>query len=183
MSLDQQTERDGGLVADLCAKLDLHIGSTEKLQRSMARTLQKPPAQPVFGRSAGIAAFVTGASAVIDISQNGPDQGHFWYIRSIVVGGLNPSLAVTGRGDIYISSTDLSRIPSLAAIGLGDWRDWADMTPGVAQIAFYGRGEMCLRCSEKVFVVISNGTNGQQYVATVAYEDYEEGASKQEWGM
>lgn len=178
MSLDLQTE-PGGLVAELCAKLDLHIGSTDKLAKAVAR--QKPPSQPVFGRTAGAGLFVTGLPLVISFPLKGPDQGHFWYVRSIVVGGLSPTVAAAGRADVYISAAGLGGVtPSLAAIGLADWRDQSIALPNVS---FYGTGEMPLRLNEELFVVVTGGTNGQQYVAAVQFEDYEEAARKQDWSM
>lgn len=184
MSLDLQTE-PGGLVAELCAKLDLHIGSTEKLQRNMVKALRKPPTTPVFGRTAGVGTFTTAEGThVFRLGQRGPDQGHVWYIRSLVIGGLNPSLAVAGRADVYVSASDFKAQPNLTAMGLGDWRDWADFTPGVAQVAFYGRGELELRFNEKVFIVVTGGTNNQMYVAAASYEDWEESPiDTQEWSL
>lgn len=172
MSVDyQQTERDGGLVADLCAKLDLHIGSTEKLQRSMAKALQKPAAQPVFGRATASGLFVTGAPLMLHFNLSGPDQGHFWYVRSIIVGGLTTATAVAGRADVFVTAGGLGGQTSMAGIGLADWRDQSVALPNVA---FYGRGEMPLRLNEEIVVIVNGGTNGQMYVAGVQFEDFEE---------
>lgn len=181
---DQDQHDTDGAVASLCAKLDLHIGSTDRMAKQLQRSLRKPPAQPVFGRAGGSGVYdSTAAYMAVRMAQRGPDQGHFWYIRSIIVGGLTPSLAVTGRGDVYVTATDLRNMGSLAAVGLADWRDWADFTPGVAQVAFYGRGEMPLRMNEKVFMVVTGGTNGQQYAVEVQYEDFEEAAIKEDWSV
>lgn len=170
-----------GLWADFFAKLDLHIGSTTKLMRQIERNAKRPPMQPVFGRTAASGIFATGQALVLLPAQAGPDQGHFWYVRSIVVGGLDPTLAVTGRADVYVSASN--RAASLAAIGMGDWRDWANFASGVAQVAFYGRGELPLRLNEHLFLVVTGGTNGQQYTAAVQYEDYEESATTQAWDI
>lgn len=184
MNLDIEAGPEDGAIASLCAKLDLHIGSTDRMAKQLARTLRKPPAQPVFGRTAGVGTYdSTLGYMAIRCAQRGPDQGHFWYIRNIVIGGLTPSLAVTGRADIYITAMDLRNQGSLAAVGMGDWRDWADFAPGVAQVAFYGRGEMPLRLNEKVFAVVTGGTNAQQYAVAIQYEDFEEAAIKEDWSV
>lgn len=185
MDLDLAQGADlGGYVAQLAAKVDLHVGSTEKLAKELRRSQRRPPAQPVFGRTGGTGTYdSTAGYLAIRCAQRGPDQGHFWYIRNIVVGGLTPSLAVAGRGDVYITATGLQNMGSLAAIGMQDWRDWANFASGVAQTAFYGRGEMPLRHNEKIFMVITGGTNGQQYAVEVQYEDFAEGVEKQDWDL
>jgi len=104
LEMGQQTE--GGFLAELIAKLDVHIGATKRLADAMER--RKPPAQPVFGRTAGTGLFVTGAPLVISFPLKGPDQGHFWYVRSIVVGGLSPTVSTA------VGPTSTSRPPGWA---------------------------------------------------------------------
>lgn len=170
-----------GLFADLCAKIDITVGSVDKLTAALNKPKRRPPAQPVFGRVASSGVFSSAAGELIlAFPIKGPDQGHFWYIRSIVIGGLDPTVTATGRADVFVSALNLQALTSIAAIGLADWRDTALTLP---DISFYGRGEIPLRLNEELFVVITGATNGQQYVAAVQFEDYEEGATQQEWGM
>jgi hypothetical protein len=167
----------GGGFAELCAKLDLHIGSTEKLARQLRR---RPPAQPVLGRTVATGIFATAVPLILKFPLPGPDQGHFWFVRSVTIGGLTPTTTAAGRADIFVSATNLQAQPSLAAMGLGDWRDFAATLPDAS---FYGRGEMPLRLNEELFVVITGATNAQQYVAAVQFEDYEEAATAQAWDL
>lgn len=180
MELDQ-TDREGGLVADLCAKIDLHIGSSDKLQRSMAKALRQPPAQPAFIRIAGTKIADAAGLAVIRFDLRGPDQGHFWYVRSLVVGSGSPTTGAAGRADVYIvaGGTPIGA-GGLAGLGLGDWRDQSIALPNVS---FYGRGEMPLRRGEMLYVVVSAGTSGLQYVAGAQVEDFDESPHRQDWDV
>jgi hypothetical protein len=98
-------------------------------------------------------------------------------VRSVAIGGLSPTVTATGRADVYVSAANAG-VLTLASFGLSDWRDQSITLPN---IAFYGRGELPLRLNEEIVVIISNGTNAQQYVATVQFEDFEEAASRQAW--
>jgi hypothetical protein len=175
---DQGPAPAGGLMADLLAKFDLHIGATDRLVEHLRR--KRPPAQPVFGRTAATGLFVTATPLILRFPLPGPDQGHFWYVRSIVIGGLSPTVTAAGRADIFVSASNLLSQPSLAAIGLADWRDQAATLPDVS---FYGEGELPLRLNEELFVVITGGTNGQQYVAAAQFVDYEESAAQEGWSL
>lgn len=174
-------DQTSGLLAGLAAKLDLHIGSVSKLTRQVAKGMAKPPAQPVFGRTAATGVVPTGGFLVLRFAQAGPDQGHFWYVRNIVIGGTDPSVTAAGKADVYVSATGLSSQPGLSSLGLSDWRDHYASLPVVS--AFYGRGVMPLRLNEELFVVLTGATVGQVYVAAAQYEDYEEGAVGESWSV
>lgn len=176
--LDQADQNGGNTLAELVAKIDVHIGSVDKLAEKI--TQRRPPAQPVFGRVTTTGLFVAGAVTILRFPLRGPDQGHFWYVRSLIVGGLAPTTTAAGRCDVFVSGADLRELQTLAAIGMGDWRDQSTFLPN---IAFYGRGELELRSHEKLFVAISDGTDGQAYVASMSFEDYEEGAVRQGWSL
>lgn len=171
MSYDQVTDERPGLFADLCAKIDIQIGAIDRMaDRVTAELKRNRPAAPVFGRAAGTVV-IANNFGVVRLNNDGPDQGHFWYIRSIAVGGLATVTAAAGRADVFVSAQNLSTFTSLAQIGLADWRDQAGSLP---LISFYGRGELPMRMNENIYIVFSGATNGQTYVATVQYEDFDE---------
>ena len=178
----ESTNGDRGLFTDLCAKLDLSIGSVDKLTGQLARPRKrKPPAQPVFGRVR--ASVVVGSSgvAVMRFDQGGPTQGYFWYIRSIVIGGENPLTTAAGKAFVYvIAGHSAEEIGTLAGLGLSDWRDQATSLPNVA---FYGRGELPLRFNERLSIVLSGATGDQQYVAAAQFEQFEEGSVSEDWAV
>lgn len=175
------TNGAGGFV-ELAARIDAHIGAIHDLSREL-RKPRRPlvPVQPVFGRSRASVTVGSSGVAVLRFDQAGPTQGYFWYVRSIVVGGLTPTTTAAGRADVYVvAGHSVEEIGTLAGVGLSDWRDQAATLPSVA---FYGRGELPLRFNERLSIVLSNATNGQQYVAAVQFEQIEEAASKQTWDL
>jgi hypothetical protein len=123
-----------------------------------------------------------GNSLIFSQYSSGPDLGHFWQIRSIVIGGQHPNDTVTGRADVFASATDLvaaSVLPGgnyLQALGLTDWRDTTATMPN---IAFYGRGEFTVRAQEEITVVVTGGTPGQTIACSVQVEDYQESTQNQ----
>lgn len=169
-----------GLFADLAAKLDLHIGSVSKMTKAITAGQRRPPAQPVFGRTVASGLAPATGPLILRFPLAGPDQGHFWYVRNLVIGGLTEATVAAGTAGIYVSASSLTSQPSLAAIGLADLRDRASSFPAVA---FYGRGELPLRLNEELFIIVSGGTSGQQYVAGLQFEDFEEAATHLAWDL
>ncbi len=161
---------------ELSASLELSAvlrSGLDQLDRTMARRLQPLTAQPVFYRTGG--SIIPGATGVAFIEIGGPPQGHLWYVRQLAIGGIDPTLAALGVGDVFISAANLAGSPSLM-----DWRDRADRLPS---IAFYGTGEMELRHNERLLIRLSGATNAQQYAAAVSVQDMQESAAPQEWGL
>lgn len=177
------TDQDRGLFADLCAKLDLSIGSTDRLTKQLSKPRKRlPPQQPSIIRARGSAVANSSGLAVIQFDLNGPDQGHLWYIRGMRIGGVTPITTAAGRADVYVSGgyTPVALAGSLVGLGLSDWQDFAASLPDVS---FYGIGEMPVQTNEHVFIVISSGTNAQEYVANITVFDYELAPEKQDWSM
>lgn len=163
---------------DLVGRLEISLGrSAAALERVAAR---KPPAQPqpVFYRIAQ--AGIVPASGPLWLRLGGPDQGHIWHVRSIVIGGATPTTSIAGRGDVFVSATDLRLQSSIANIGLADWRDQANTLP---LVSFYGNGELPLRLNEELYVAISNGTPSQAVTVAAQIEDVEEGEITLTWGL
>jgi hypothetical protein len=174
MSVDQ------GSHLDISAGIELVLGKLHKSidERNRIQRLASKVTQPVFYTYADTIIIPSSGFGVIRLT--GPDQGHVWYVRSIVVGGLTPTTAAAGRGDVFVSAADHRSKTALNQFSLVDWRDQAAALP---LIAAYSNGELTLRFNEELFVAISNGTNTQQYVAACHVLDFEEGAIKQEWSM
>lgn len=169
------------LSADLCLGLGQLSESLDKHRKSLRWAAAH--VTPVFGR--GMASGPVPATGPLVLYLGGPDLGHFWYVRQIAVGGLTPQTVAPGRADVYVSASGYSQSGYGQAnfateVGLQDWRDQAVSLP---LIGAYSRGELPLRLNEHLFVVISNGTVAQNYVATVQYEDFEESYGKQTWDM
>lgn len=181
MNYDTDTQQ-GGLIADLCAKLELHVGVVEGLTRELRRP--KPryvPAQPVFGRIRASGVVPSSGPLILNFDQPGPEQGFFWFVRSIVIGGLSPSITAMGAADVYVTAMLPNAAVTLAGLGLSDWRDHAATLPAVS--TFYSRGSLPLRMNENLVVIITGGTAGQQYVAAAQFEQYQEGNVRESWSV
>lgn len=171
------TMTEPGNLFDVAARLDVSIGQTREVLDHL-RELRKPrEMQPVVYRvpQSGLIP----ASGPLVLRMGGPDQGHIWHVRSIVVGGATPTTTVAGRADVFVSATDL-RTYTLAQVGLVDWRDQAAALPN---IAFYGIGELPLRFNEELFVFFTNATPGQTYTAAAQVLDVQEGPLGVEWSI
>lgn len=166
----------GTPIFSLLAQLDVNIGNLAKQSDKLAQ--RRPPMQPVFYRVAQTLLVPSNGFGVV--AMGGPDQGHMWHVRSLVVGGLSPTTAATGRADIFVSAGSLLGATSLDLLGIQDWRDQSIALPNVA---FYSNGDLTARLNEEVFVVFSGATPGQMLVATCQVEDVEEAAIGQAWSF
>lgn len=174
------TEPEGPSI-DIAAKFALTLDAVSGLSSRMARVAKRLEMQPMtpVARSYPVSTIIPAGGFAVAIIQ-GPDQGHYWYVRSIVVGGATPATAVAGRADVFVSAADLRQSPSVAAIGLNNWRDQAATMP---LVAFYGTGEMRLVAGEDLFIVFSGATPAQQYNALAYIEDVQDAPVKQEFGV
>lgn len=112
-----------------------------------------------------------GGLGVATFNLSGPDQGHYWYVRKLSVGGLTPITAALGRCDVFVSASDLSAVTNLGQVGLADWADQATSLPLIAP---YTRGELSLQGKERLWLIFSGATAGQEYVGNAIVEDYQE---------
>lgn len=166
---------------ELAAKISVGFDGVKKAVEDQTNwnRLARSASAPVLYRNAFSGIVPSSGFLVIQPSLSGPDQGYIWYVRSIVIGGTAPGSSITGRADIFVSAADLRSYTSLVQIGMVDWRDQTATLPNVA---FYGRGELPLR-SEKLFIVVSSATSGQQIEGGVQIEGFQESAASQEWTM
>lgn len=169
-----EPEFDGpGLAASLKVTLET-VGGLAAQVRRVARRLEAAPMQPVERAFPSSGIIPAGGFLVLNLG--GPDQGHFWYVRSIVIGGATPATVCAGRADIFATATDLRNVPGVAQIGLNEWRDQATTLP---LPAFYGRGELRVDAPADLYVVLSAATPAQAYTAIAYIEDYQAGVLTQ----
>lgn len=172
------TDQGSGLFADLLAKIDITVGSVNKLADQTKKLLERPAPAPVFYRNAQVVNIAANGIGILRFG--GPDQGHFWYVRQLTIGGLSPTVVAAGRADVFVSAFDLRSTTNLAQLGLGDWRDQSAALPNIAT---YSRGLLPLRLNEELFVIFSGATVGQQYVGAIQVEDFAEAAFKQDFAV
>jgi hypothetical protein len=171
---------DNGSHLDIYAGIELVLGKLHKAidKQNRVQALASKVSQPVFYTYVDNIIMPANGFGVVRLT--GPDQGHVWYIRQVIVGGITPTTVAAGRADIFSSAADARSRTALNQFSMVDWRDTAAALPLVGA---YSRGEISLRFNEELFVAFSGATPAQQYVAVCHVEDFEEGAIKQEWGL
>lgn len=159
---------------DLSAELELKLGPIHTELGKLRRTLEKPPASPVFARrNANVVAPASGFS-VADLG--GPAQGQRWNVLRLFIGGVVRTTTAAGSADIFIGTFDARLAVSLAALGSLDEIDFATALPNTA---YWSRGQAVVQYGEKLFVAFSGMTNAQQYVANASIEIVEDAAMPQ----
>lgn len=164
------------LSADISLQLGRAVDAMEAAARNARAAWLAETPHPYRIVATGVVD-ANGNATLFAQGKSGPDQGHFWQIRSIVVGGQHANDTVTGRADVFATATDVvqSSAPPggnyLQQMGLTEWRD---TTPAIPNIAFYSRGAMTIRCPEQIAIVITAGTAGQIIAANIQVEDFQE---------
>ena len=159
-------------------KLNRHIDDQEARWRRNASRVSQPVYYPLADSQVVDA---NGNAVMMDQFQSGPDQGHFWHVRSIVIGGVLPTTAVVGRADIFATAMVPGQVPNyLQLLGTTQWRDFTTTLPSVA---FYGAGELSLFPQDELLIIVSGATVGQTLVCNVSAWDYEQGAVGREWSI
>lgn len=174
MSDDEPTGPGLDLEARFSLTLDL-MSKQAAANEALIRRLNAPPMQPVrrtFSRVMTIP-----ASGVDFQLFEGPDQGHIWQVRSIVIAGATRETAVAGSADVYVTAAGIKG-QTLASVGTMDLADFATTLPSAA---FYGNDELVVRATEHLWVGINGGTATQQVTIVARIVDIQEAAVRQEF--
>lgn len=158
----------GGFDFGVFADLALHIGGlTKQVQRQADEWDRRARDIPADYQVADVGAFPASGTLALDLGS--PDQGTFWNVRRIVVGGSDITTTPAGVGWVFIQGSAPNQNganPSIAQV--------ADVTSGtLPQRAFYGVHEMAVTAGEHLWVIIVAGTAGTQYVASAKLEVYD----------
>lgn len=168
------TETGAGV--DLAAHLSLAVGTIGKLAESIDRTRRDEfIMQPVWRAYAAQVTLNAAGFGAIDLG--GPDMGHYWNVLNLVIGGLTPSTVLAGRADVFATAEPLNLQPTLAAIGLGDWRDQAAALPITR---FYSPDQLHVGANENLYVIVSGSTAAQVAVAVAYVRDFQDARLRQE---
>jgi hypothetical protein len=110
-----------------------------------------------------------------EVGGTGPEPGEVWILRAVRVGGVTPTTTAAGRADLYQSVTD----PNMAG-GTGNTANWVDQATTLPLVGTYSNRQVVLRSPDNFFIVVTNGTAGQQYVANAQFEVYKDGGYRAE---
>jgi hypothetical protein len=153
-----------GVIADLAVSLGTLAASIQRQQAAIDREARAIPGDYQFAASG-----VYPASGNLVLNLGSPDQGQYWLVRRIVVGGSDITTTPAGIGWVFVQGSPPNQNganPPTASV--------ADFTTGTfPQKAFYGTHQLVADETEFVYVVITAGTPGTLYVASLKAETYD----------
>jgi hypothetical protein len=112
------------------------------------------------------AASVTSGSVFLDLG--GPHPGWRWEVRNVVAGGITWATAAQGTADMILQPSQ----PNGDAL-----IDSFDHFAALPASGGYATGRIVLVNPYKLWVVINNPTDGQQYSAAALFTTYRDGPS------
>ena len=158
----------GSLSLGVFAQLAVNLGNLcGQMKRDQDRRDQAARSLPGDYQYATSAAFP--ASGTLALNLGSPDQGQFWSVRRIVVGGSDITTTPAGTAWVFVQGSPPNANganPSTAQV--------ADFTVGtLPQKAFYGTHELVVDATEYLWVIITGGTATTLYVASVKAEVFD----------
>jgi len=179
---DQGVDTNNGSLLSVLGKVSVSIDtlSSRLHKQQQMQALAERAEQPRYITFHSSVIIPASGLICISFDQRGPDQGHYWQVKKIVIGGLTTTTVAAGRADMFVSAADMRNVTTLAQIGIADWEDQAAALPFINH---YGDDEFVMRHNEELYVVLSGCTAGQQYVVRGRAVDYEEAANKQAWSL
>ena len=99
-------------------------------------------------------AFPAAGSLLLNLGS--PDQGTFWEVSSMVIGGTDLNVAAVGKAGVYIVGTTMQT---------GGITNVADYAPTLPNVGFYGNHQMIVNDGEFLLVSVFGGTVAQIYAA------------------
>ena len=151
--------------------------SLDRIGREQARTnalLSRPAQQPfTFEHSRSL---VTPAAVTFPafIGLSGPEAGFVWELRNLVIGGLAVDTVVAGTAYVFVRGMPPSANMTTAQWGTTGLRDIATSLP---LPAYYGRGQVTIRATQKLRIMLVNYSTSTEYVVNAEFESYQEQAS------
>jgi len=142
------------LWADVGLKLGQSVDEVAKSQDRLAQSLQKNT--PVFYSMAASGVCVNTSTPLVLILGT-PDQGTYWEVTSVAVGGADYTTVAAGSAGLYVSA-----LPNASTLEMSVLADFANTLPNVG---FYGTRQLLVNDQETLVIVVDNGTANQSYVA------------------
>jgi hypothetical protein len=167
MSQDENHEIESGL--KVWADVGVSLGrSADKMHQAAQRLEDSLQINtPVYYSPVASGTFTTGQTLILDLGS--PDQGTYWEVMNISVGGVDYITTAAGSCGIYVSSL------SSNAGGMMNLMDFSTSLPNKA---FYSTRQMWINDQQHLIVGINGGTNNQLYVASAAASVFQIGSGK-----
>jgi hypothetical protein len=151
------------VIGDLAVSLGKLTRAIERQQAALRLRDEATPGDYQYATSG-----LYPASGLLALNLGSPDQGQYWLIRRIIIGGSDITTAPNGIGWIYVQGQAPNANGANPSVA-----NAADMTTGtLPQRAFYGTHQLVVDETEYLWVIVTGGTVGVQYVANVKAEVY-----------
>jgi len=141
--------------------LDRH---TEELRRTREKLQRNTPVDYM-----AIGTGIANASGIALISLGSPDNGTYWEVKHISIGGTDVPVTAAGKAAVYVSGT------TNVTGGMLSNRDIAAALPFSN---YYGTHQFIVVDQENLLIYVYGGTNGQQYAAVAHLEIFQEAAAQ-----
>lgn len=133
---------------------------TEIIARREAAIAQAIPQDQSFAVPFTIPA---GGTLIQDLGA--PMVGRVWEVRRAVSGGLTATTAAAGAFYLFRQGTPPTELNLV---------NLCDFSPTLPNVAFYGSHEFIVRGGEHLWGAFVNASAGQQYVAAIQVQDWDE---------
>lgn len=157
-----------GLDLGVFADLAVHLGGlASSLRREQDRRDQEARSIPADYQVAQAGLYPASGSLLLNLGS--PDIGESWQVRRLIIGGADITSTPAGIGWVLVQGSPPNANGANPPIS-----QVADFTSGtLPQKAFYGTHEFYVDATEYVYVVITGGTAGVQYTASLKAEVFE----------
>ena len=154
----EEDELKSGL--KLWADVGVSIGrSVEKAAQDNRQMIARLNANtPIQYQVATAGVYPSSGSLLLNLGN--PDQGTYWEVKSIAIGGTDYNITAAGSAGIYVGGT------ALTGTGSG-MNNLVDFTSALPNAAFYGTRQLYVGEQESIFAEVNGGTPGQTYVCNV----------------
>ena len=137
---------------------------TEELRKAREKLQRNTPVDYM-----AIGTGIANASGVALIMLGSPDNGTYWEVKHISIGGTDVPVTAAGKAAVYSSG---------AAAVTGGMLSNRDIANALPFSNYYGTHQFVVVDQENLLVYIYGGTNGQQYAAVAHLEIFAEAAAQ-----
>ena len=171
--MSYETESDDDLKTGLKLWADVGIELGRKVDEQVNATRElwdalQTGTPSYYSPSASATANASG-QAILDLGS--PDQGTYWEVMSVVVGGVDYTTTAAGTAGLYISAGN-------SASSAGGMTNLIDFATALPNSAFYSTRQVWVNDQEHLLLIVNGGTSGQLYVASAAASVFQVGSSK-----
>ena len=141
--------------------LDAHTEELKKGRELLQRNT------PVDYMAIGTAVIPAGGNTIINLGS--PDNGTYWEIKHITIGGTDIPVTAAGKAAVYVSG---------AASVTGGTLSNRDIAAALPFSNYYGTHQFVVVDQENLLVYLYGATPGQQYAAVAHVEIFTESAAQ-----